>query len=477
MSRAAKTDSSGRLPAERAPLTPPHRTLILATTILASSLAFIDGSVVNVGLPAIGQSLDAGGPALAWVLTSYLLPLSALLLIGGAAGDQYGRRRLLVIGTVIFALASLLCCLAPSLSVLIAGRVFQGIGAALLMPNSLAILGATFSGEQRGRAIGIWAAAGAAGGALAPLLGGWLIDLIDWRVIFLINIPIAIGAIVLALRYVPELVDDAANPLDLAGGALATVALAAITWALTDWSASAELSEPATIALAIGIAATAVFVWAEVRKGDAAMLPMALFGSRQFVGLTLLTLLLYGALGALLVMIPYTLIGHRGYTATAAGAALLPLPILIALSSSTMGKLAARVGPRLPLTLGSTMVAAGCALMLRAPAPGSYWVTIFPALLVISLGMAGAVAPLTSAVLASVPSQHNGVASGFNSAVARTGGLIATALLSGLFAKTGRSYSTAFDAAALAAAGACVAGALFAYFLLGGGRKDDNATR
>ena len=447
---------------------PPHQTLILATTILASSLAFIDGSVVNVGLPAIGQSLQASGPALAWVLNSYLLPLSALLLIGGAAGDQYGRRRLLVIGTIIFAAASLLCCFAPSMPVLIAGRILQGIGAALLMPNSLAILAATFSGEARGRAIGIWAAAGAAGGAVAPLLGGSLIDLIGWRVIFLINLPIAMGAIFLAMRYVPELAHDAATSLDLAGGALATISLAAITWALTEWSANAYLPDTSIAALGIGIVASCAFIWVELKKGDSAMLPMALFRSRDFVGLTLLTLLLYGALGALLVMIPFTLIGHHGYTATAAGAALLPLPILIAVSSSTMGRLAARLGAHLPLTAGSAIVAAGCALMLRAQSPGSYWTTIFPALIVISLGMAGAVAPLTSAVLASVAPEHNGVASGFNSAIARTGGLIATALLSGLFARTGQQYGAAFAAASLTAAGACIAAALFAFFLLTG---------
>jgi EmrB/QacA subfamily drug resistance transporter len=442
---------------------------VLTTTILASSLAFIDGSVVNVGLPTIGKSLQASGPELAWVLDSYLLPLSALLLLGGAAGDQYGRRRLLIIGTGIFALASLLCAFAPNLSILITGRVLQGIGAALLMPNSLAILGSTFSGEARGRAIGIWAAAGAAGGALAPLLGGWLIDLTGWRPIFMINIPIAIGAMILARRYVPQVARVASSKIDLIGGMLVTTALIAITSALTRWSAGAHLSETSITALCLGALAMVFFVVNEFKRGDRAMLPLTLFRSQEFVGLTLLTLLLYGALGAVLVMIPFTLIGRHGYSATAAGAALLPLPIVIAATSSTMGGMAAKLGARWPLTAGSFIVAAGCALMTRIQESADYWTAVFPALLVISLGMAGAVAPLTSAVLASVPTEHNGVASGFNSAVARTGGLISTALLSGLLAKNGGAFRIAFNVASVACASACVVAALCAFALLKGG--------
>jgi EmrB/QacA subfamily drug resistance transporter len=446
---------------------PEHAPWILAATILASSLAFIDGSVVNVGLPAIGRSLNQAGGSLAWVLSGYLLPLSALLLIGGAAGDLYGRRRLLVFGTLIFAAASLVCALAPDLTWLLAGRVLQGIGAALLMPNSLAILGASFAGEARGRAIGIWAAVGAAGGAVAPLLGGWLIDAVGWRMIFLINLPIAGAAVVLALRYVAKQPQRERPALDVVGGALATVALAALTWGLTEWSAARHADSSALTILAAGVASLIAFVLVERYLGDRAMLPLALFASPDFIGLTLLTLLLYGALGALLVVIPYALIESRGYSAMAAGAALLPLPIVIALTSSTMGRLAGKLGPRLPLTIGPVVAAVGCALAVRLEQPGSYWSTVFPGLLVVSVGMAGAVAPLTTAVLASVEPEHSGVASGFNSAIARTGGLVATALLGGLLAARGGELVASFQAAAFSAAGVALAAGVCAFLWVG----------
>ncbi len=454
---------------DAATASPSHAAWILATTILASSLAFIDGSVVNVGLPAIGRSLDDSGIELAWVLNGYLLPLSALLMIGGAAGDLYGRRRLLVIGTLLFAAASLLCALAPGMVWLVAGRVLQGIGAALLMPNSLAILGASFSGEARGRAIGIWAAVGAAAGAVGPLLGGWLIDIVGWRSIFLINLPIAAGAIALALRYVPNEPEQGHAPLDLAGGLLASAALGALTWALTRWSA-AQHAEAMTLAvLGAGLLALGVFVVVERRRGERAMLPLSLFRSADFVGLSLLTLLLYGALGGLLVLVPYLLIQAHGYSATAAGAALLSLPVVIALSSSAMGKLAARTGSRLPLVIGPLVVAAGCVLALRMEHAGSYWLTVLPALLVISLGMAGAVAPLTTAVLASAQAEHTGVASGFNSAIARTGGLIATALLGGVLALQGDALAASFRWATVGAAAVAVAASASAFVWVGRG--------
>lgn len=453
--------------AETSAAPPEHAPWILAATILASSLAFIDGSVVNVGLPAIGRSLNQEGGSLAWVLNGYLLPLSALLLIGGAAGDLYGRRRLLVLGTVLFAAASLVCALAPDLAWLLAGRVLQGIGAALLMPNSLAILGASFAGEARGRAIGIWAAVGAAAGAVGPLLGGWLIDAVGWRMIFLINLPIAAAAIVLTLRYVATQRQRDRPALDIVGGAFATAALAALTWGLTEWSAARHAYSSALVILAAGLASLIAFVLVERRLGERAMLPLALFASPDFIGLTLLTLLLYGALGGLLVIIPYALIEARGYSAMAAGAALLPLPIVIALTSSTMGKLAGKLGPRLPLTVGPVVAALGCALAVRLEQPGSYWTTVFPGLLMVSIGMAGAVAPLTTAVLSSIEPEHSGVASGFNSAIARTGGLIATALLGGLLAARGSELMASFQAAALSAAGVALAAGACAFVWVG----------
>ena len=443
-----------------------HPRLLLATTILASSLAFIDGSVVNVGLPAIGRSLGLSGGDLSWVINGYLLPLGALLLLGGAAGDIFGRRRLLIGGVALFALASIACAFAPNLGVLIAGRVLQGMGAALLMPNSLAILGASFSGEARGRAIGNWAGIGAGAAAIGPVLGGWLIHLSGWRAIFFINLPIAAGAIALALRYVHDETARDRKRLDLAGAALAAAALTALTWGLTLASAERGLPTPAALALLTGTALLGAFLWVERQRAESAMLPLALFASRSFVGLTLLTLLLYGALGGMLVLIPYVMIEANGYSAISAGAALLPLPLVIALSSSTMGKLAERIGPRLPLSVGSALVAAGCLLAMRVAEPGSYWATTLPAMLVISLGMAGAVAPLTTAVLVSVEAQHTGVASGFNSAVARTGGLIATAFASAVLAAHGPPLRSLFRLATIIGGAAALAAGLSAFILV-----------
>jgi MFS family permease len=281
-----------------------HPKRVLAACILASSLSFVDGSVTNVALPAIGKSLSAGGADLQWIVNVYLLPLSALLLLGGAAGDRYGRRRLLVGGTTLFAIASLACAVAPNLELLLLGRGLQGVGSAILMPNSLAILGATFSGEARGRAIGIWASIGAVMAAIGPVLGGWLIDVVGWRAIFLINLPLALGAIALGLLYVRDSHDKDRPALDMPGGMLATLALGALTWGLTIGSSKAGWTAFAIAAVAGGMALLLAFVFVERRRGEHAMMPLAMFGSASFIGLTGLTLLLYGALGALVVLVP-----------------------------------------------------------------------------------------------------------------------------------------------------------------------------
>ncbi|WP_226896274.1 MFS transporter [Polymorphobacter sp. PAMC 29334] len=445
--------------------------MVLAATILASSLAFIDGSVVNVALPAIGANLGNSPADLQWVVNAYLLPLSALLLIGGGAGDRFGRRRLLIGGTVLFAVASSLCAFAPTLSWLLVGRAVQGVGAAILMPNSLAILGGSFAGPSKGRAIGTWASVGAAAGAIGPLLGGWLVDVIGWRAIFLINLPIAAGAIILAWRYIVETTDDAGTPLDWAGGCLATAGLGALTWGLTQFSSGGG----GTVPLVAGVALLITFVALERSRGDRAMMPVTLFSSKSFVGLTLLTLLLYGALGGLLLLLPYVLIRADGYSAFAAGAALLPLPFVLGIASRAMGRLAATIGPRLPLTIGPMIVAGGFILATRIGDAGSYWTQVFPALLVISLGMAGAVAPLTTAVLSSVDARHTGTASGFNSAIARTGGMIATALLGAVLAARGAALVDAFRTTAWAAAGMAAAASAAAFLLVsaGTGMADD----
>ena len=443
-----------------------HPRMIVATTVLASSLAFIDGSVVNVGLRAIGDTFADHAVSLSWIVNGYLLPLSALLLMGGAAGDRFGHRRLLMSGVGLFLAASVLCAVAPTLAWLLGGRVLQGVGAAMLMPTSLAILGSSFSGEARGRAIGTWAAAGAAAGALGPLLGGWLIDAIGWRSIFLVNVPIAAGALFLGARYVEDLPAKPAEPLDVAGALLATAGLAALTWGLTLGAGDRGWTTPAVAGVAAGLIVLVLFLLVERGRGTTAMMPLTLFSSRGFVGLSVMTLLLYGALGGLLVLLPYLLIDLKRCTATAAGAALLPMPLVISLTAPTMGRLAARIGPRLPLSIGPAVVAIGFLLALRIPAGGNYWSDTLPAMLVISLGMAGAVAPLTTAVLASVEPDRSGIASGLNSALARTGGLVATALASAVLASHDDALVLTFQWAMMAGAASAAAAGGCAYFCL-----------
>ena len=453
---------------------PQRPLLVLATCILASSLSFVDGSVLNVALPAIGRSLGAGAADMQWVINAFLLPLSALLLLGGAAGDLYGRRLMLGGGVALFVAASLLCALGSSLALLLAGRALQGLGAAFLLPSSLAILSHAFEGEKRGQAVGIWAAAGAMAAAGAPLLGGWLIDAVGWRAIFYINVPIGGAAILLALFSVHESGNPERPPPDWLGALLATLALGGLTWGLTAWSASRALPATTIAALAGGLIMVPLFLAAERRRGDEAMVPLAMFGSPAFVGLTLLTLLLYGAFGAVMVMLPFVLIEAGRYSAIQAGAAMLPLPILIALGSPMMGRLTARIGPRWPLSLGPALVALGLLLGLRIAGQGGYriagqsgyWTEVFPAIVVMSLGMAVAVAPLTTAVLASVAESHVGTASGLNSAVARTGGLIATALLGLVLGRHGAALVSAFHGSLIVSALVSIAAGLCALLLL-----------
>src|SRR5206468_1903398 len=291
------------------------------------------------------------------------LHLSALLLLGGALGDHFGRRLLLVAGTSLFAAASLVCALAPSLPVLLAARAAQGVGAALLLPNSLALLNAACEGEKRGRAVGIWAAAGAAAAAIAPLIGGWLVGTAGWPSIFYINLPLALGAILLALRFVAESREPGAGRTDYAGAALVTAGLGALTYALTLWSATRRFSSEALIVLIAGLILIGGFLLVEYRRGHRAMMPLDLFNGRCFSGLNLLTFLLYGAFGAAMLLIPYVLISSGGYSPVQAGLAMLPLPILMTSLSPTMGAFAARLGPRIPLTIGPLIVSAGVAAL------------------------------------------------------------------------------------------------------------------
>jgi len=445
-----------------------HPRWTLVACILASSLSFVDGSVLNVALPAIKSSYGAGAQDVQWVVNAYLLPLSALLLLGGALGDHFGRRRLLVTGTSLFAVTSLACALAPSLPVLLAARAGQGIGAALLLPNSLALLNAAFQGEKRGRAVGIWAAAGAAAAAVAPLIGGWLVGSVGWPSIFYINLPLAIGAILLALKFVTESSEPGGGRTDYVGAFLVTAGLGGITYALTLWSAVGHFTNEALIVGALGIIFTAAFLFAEYRRGNRAMMPLSLFRSRCFSGLNLLTFLLYGTFGVAMLLIPYVLITSGGYSPVEAGLAMLPLPIVMTVASPSMGGLAARIGPRIPLTVGPVVVAVGMGLSWLMSPDSSYWAGAFPTMLVLAMGMTIAVAPLTASVLGSVEEQHVAMASGFNSAVARTGGLIATALLGAVIASSGKQLFAGFHVAMLVSAGVSVLAGIVALTMLGG---------
>jgi EmrB/QacA subfamily drug resistance transporter len=432
--------------------------LVLAATILASSLDFIDGSVVNVGLPAIGRSLHGGAADLQWLVNAYLLPLAALLLLGGALGDRFGRRRLLAIGIALFAAGSAACAVAPSLPFLIAARGAQGAAAALMLPNSLAVLGGAFEGAERNRAVGLWAASAAVAGAVGPVLGGWLIDTVGWRAIFLINLPLALAAIAVALYAIePDPDRPAGARLDIRGAVLITAALTLATWALTEGAGPGGWTVSAVFALIAGSVFAGGFVWTEARLGDRAMTPPALFGSRDLVALNLLTLLLYGVLSGYLLLLPYLLITGLRYSATAAGAALLPFPLIMAVASPPMGALAGRIGPRVPLIAGAGLVSAGCGLALLVPKGGGYWTDVLPAVTVVALGMAAAAAPLTAAVLSAVDSRHTGAASGLNSAVAQLGGVIVIALIGQVLATRGASFVQAFDVAAVVGAGVALA--------------------
>lgn len=403
-----------------------RRTWVLAAAVLGSTLAFVDESVVNVALPAIESNLRTSLVAMQWVVNAYTLGMSALLLLGGAAADQFGRRRMFIIGVSVFAAASLGCGFAPSAQVLIATRAVQGIGAALLVPCSLALIGAAFDEQDRGAAIGIWAGASAIAAGVAPLLGGWLVDHASWRVIFLINPIVAIPTLWIAVLQVPESRNPDAPPgVDWRGALLAVTGLGSLAYGLI---ASSMLGwrHPAVLgSLSAGAVLLFGFVLAE-RGGTSPMMPLELFRSRRFSGINLLTLLLYGAMGATFFFLPFLLIQARGDSATATGLAYLPFTLLIGVLSQWSGRLGDKFGVRWPLICGPALVAVGFALL--GAGKGSYWVTL-ASMTVLGLGMGIAVAPLTTTVINAVPPHRTGVASGINNAIASVGSLLLIAVL------------------------------------------------
>jgi EmrB/QacA subfamily drug resistance transporter len=406
--------------------TPRGRAVLLAT-VLGSSMAFLDGTVVNVALPAIGRDLDAEIAGLQWIINGYTLPLAALILLGGSLGDHFGRRRVFVVGVVWFATASLLCAIAPNLLVLVLARALQGIGGALLTPGSLAIIEASFRADDRARAIGAWTGLGGIAGAIGPFVGGGLVITVGWRWVFLVNLPLAVLVILVALRWVPETRDpEAARGIDVPGAALATLGLAGLTFGLIAWP-DLGMSSPAVWApLAAGIVALGLFVLVEARSRHP-MLPLEVFSSRLFTATNLVTFAVYAALAGVFFVLVVALQVVAGFSPIAAGAALLPVTIIMLFLAARGGALGQRIGPRIPMTIGPLVAAAGVVLMARIEPGESFLRGVLPGTVLLGLGLSLTVAPLTSTVLGAVDVRHAGLASGVNNAVARAAGLLAVA--------------------------------------------------
>ena len=442
---------------------------VLVIAVLGSGIAFLEATVVNVALPELGRDLDADMAGLQWTINGYLITLAALILLGGSLGDRYGRRRVFEIGVVWFTAASALCAVAPNIEVLVAARVVQGIGGALLTPGSLAIIEATFRQEDRARAIGAWSALTGVAGAIGPLLGGYLIDAVSWRAIFLINLPLGAFVVWASRRHIPETRDPTiTGALDLRGSALATIGLGGVTFALIQTPDHGIGSPMVVTALALGIAGLVAFVRAEQDSAQP-MLPLSIFSSRQFTGANLVTFVVYAALGAVFFLLVVFLQVALGYNAIEAGAASLPVTALLLLLSARAGALAQRIGPRIPLTVGPLVVAVGMWMMGEIEIGDSYASGILPAIIVFGLGLSLVVAPVTITVLAAADPRQAGIASGVNNAVARTAGLLAVAVLPLVAGLSGADYqdpeaiADGFTVGMRAAAVLAAAGGLLAF--------------
>ncbi len=446
---------------------------VIVAAVLGSGIAMIDGTVVNIALPAIGRDFKTGMATLQWTVTAYTLTLAAFILVGGALGDHYGRRRIFVIGVIWFAVASLACGLAPSATVLIVARALQGVGGALLTPGSLAIIQATFRAEDRAPAIGRWSGLGGVATAAGPFLGGYLIEAATWRLIFLINLPLVVAVVWLSLRHIPESSDPDAGRIDLTGALLAALGLGSLIFGLIEGPGRGWTSATVLIALGGSIVVLAAFVVVE-RRSEHPMLPLSIFRSRRFSAANAVTFVVYGALSGALFLIPLQLQQVLGYSPLLAGMALLPVTVIMLGLSARAGRLSQRIGPRLPMTVGPIVAGTGLALLSRVVAGGGYAPDFLPAIVTFGLGMALTVAPLTATVLAAAPVAHAGLASAVNNAVARAAGLMAVAVLPALAGLTGAAYlhpatfSGGFQRAVLIAGGCCAAGGLLALVTIPG---------
>ncbi|MFI0450394.1 MFS transporter [Actinomadura sp. 6N118] len=462
----------------------PGRWILLAT-VLGSSVALLDATIVNVALPRLARDLDANMAGLQWTVNAYTLTLAGFILLGGSLGDRYGRRKVFVIGVVWFALASLLCGAAQDVTTLVAARALQGIGGALLTPGSLAIIQASFSSDDRPRAVGAWSGLGGVAGAIGPFLGGWLVEAAGWRWVFLLNLPLAAIVVLVAVRHVPESVDpDAHGGFDILGAVLAALALAGTTYALTEAPQANVGTAVIGGAAALGLGAAVAFVYVERARGGGRrllgrradkpvpqpMLPLQIFASRQFTSVNIVTFVVYGGMSIMFFLFVLNLQVVSGFEPIAAGTALLPVTVLMLLLSSRAGGLAQRIGPRLPMTAGLVVAAAGMLMASRVGQDASYVRDVLPAVVVFGLGLAAMVAPLTATVLASADVRHAGVASGTNNAVARAAGLLAVAAIPPLAGLTGEAYndpaafSDGFRNAMIVSAVLMAAGAVLTFF-------------